>query len=219
MTKAYQYDASGYFAGESEDYGLLPNNATYIAPAKKDGCIPRWTGKKWEQVENHKGESGYVDGKPFTVTEYGPYPDGWSVDPPPPTLEETRAGTVQAVNGSFEAACAALLGDEPPSATATYSIQQAEAEAWTADPAAPTPMLDMLAATRRMNKAELVRRVLAKAALYKQASGLLLGQQQALMDDVVAIMDEPDLPDDLKIVALENLDVAIGLPTAPEPPA
>ncbi len=137
-------------------------------------------------------------------------------EPEPPTLDEARADTVQAINGAFEAACAALLGEEPPSATATYAIQQAEAQAFTADPAAPTPMLDMLAVTRRMDKAELVRRVLVKAALYKQASGLLLGQQQALMDDVTAIMDAPELSDSLKIVAMENLDISIGLPAAPE---
>lgn len=89
MAIAYQYDASGYFVGEVEDYGgPLPNNATRKAPQEQDGHIPRWTGEAWEQVENHKGEQGYVDGKPCEIKEYGPYPGGWSDSPPPATPEE-----------------------------------------------------------------------------------------------------------------------------------
>ena len=89
MSMVYQYDASGYFAGESDDYGgPLPNNSTRTAPKLQEGHIPRWTGKKWEQVEDHRGRQGYVDGKPYTVKEPGPLPEGWSDDPPPPTQQE-----------------------------------------------------------------------------------------------------------------------------------
>ena len=92
MAKAYQYDASGYYAGEVDDYGgPLPNNATRTAPQTQDGYVPRWTGATWEQVENHKGEEGYRDGKPCTINEYGPLPDGWSATPPPPAQEEQDA--------------------------------------------------------------------------------------------------------------------------------
>ncbi len=92
MAQAYQYDASGYFAGEIDDHGgPLPNNATRTAPAERPGAVPRWTGREWEDVENHKGETGYVDGKPFTITRFGAYPDGWSQTPPPPTQEELDA--------------------------------------------------------------------------------------------------------------------------------
>lgn len=88
MAKAYQYTADGYFAGEVEDYGLLPHNATRTAPTVVDGKIPHWTGSAWEQVENHKGENGYLNGAPYTIKEYGPLPDGWSDTPPPPTAAE-----------------------------------------------------------------------------------------------------------------------------------
>lgn len=91
MTKAYQYTADGYYAGEVDDYGILPNNATYTAPTLKKGFVPCWDGKKWGQVEDHKGESGYVNGQPHTINEYGPLPDGWSETPPPPTTEELFA--------------------------------------------------------------------------------------------------------------------------------
>lgn len=88
MPKCYQYTADGYYAGEAEDYGLLPNNATHTVPTLKKGFVPRWTGKKWEQIEDHKGKSGYVNGQPHEVKEYGPLPEGWSDIPLPPTTEE-----------------------------------------------------------------------------------------------------------------------------------
>ena len=88
MTKYYQYTSDGYYAGEVEDYGLLPNNATHTAPTVVEGKVPRWTGKDWEQVEDHRGKSGYLNGAPYTIKEYGPLPEGWSDTPPPPTTEE-----------------------------------------------------------------------------------------------------------------------------------
>lgn len=113
MTKAYQYDASGYYAGEVEDYGLLPNNATYTAPKAKEGYIPRWTGAKWEQVEDHKGKQGYVDGQPHTVAEYGPLPKGWSDTPPPPSAKE-KATQARAQRDSLIAATDYLLMPDYP---------------------------------------------------------------------------------------------------------
>ena len=106
MAKAYQYDANHYYVEEVEDYGLLPNNATHTAPALQSGFIPRWNGNDWEQVENHVGKQGYVDGAPFTVTEYGPLPEGWSEIKPEPekTLERIQAefeGLIQARLDAF----------------------------------------------------------------------------------------------------------------------
>jgi hypothetical protein len=92
MAKAYQYTADGYFADEIEDYGLLPNNATHTAPpAEQSGHVLHWTGAAWEQIENHKGEEGYLNGEPYTIKDYGPYPEGWSTTPPPPTPDELEA--------------------------------------------------------------------------------------------------------------------------------
>ena len=129
-----------------------------------------------------------------------------------PGLGEVRYGVVSAINAAFESACAALLTDEPPSASATYATQEAEAEAYTRTPSAATPMLDTLAAVRGIPKAELVERVLRKAGLYKQAAGLLLGQHQRLMDLVAATMADTSLDDAAKIAALRALPTHIGLP-------
>lgn len=88
MATAYQYDMHGYYAGKIEDHGLLPNNATSTMPEQQEGYIPRWNGAAWEQVENHRGEEGWLDGKPHKIGSYGPYPDGWSATEPEKSQEE-----------------------------------------------------------------------------------------------------------------------------------
>ena len=119
MATAYQYNADGYYAGEVDDYGVLPNNATYTAPTLKKGFVPCWDGKKWGQVEDHKGESGYVNGQPHTINEYGPLPDGWSDTPPPPSLADAKAAKQAEISSAFNAAMSASLTmpsrDTPPS--------------------------------------------------------------------------------------------------------
>lgn len=109
MTKCYQYTAGGYYAGEAEDYGILPNNATRTAPAIVEGKVPRWTGKKWEQVEDNKGKSGYVNGQPHEIKEYGPLPGGWSDTPPAPVLAEAKAAKQTEISSAFNAAMSASL--------------------------------------------------------------------------------------------------------------
>ena len=85
----YQCDADGFYVGEAEDYGgPLPHGCVTAAPPILAGRLPRWNGRSWDQVENHVGEKGYVHGRPFTVKDYGPYPEGWSFDPPEPAAEE-----------------------------------------------------------------------------------------------------------------------------------
>ena len=98
MAIAYQYDFSGYFVGEIEDYGgPLPNNSSRSKPTTKKGHVPRWNGQKWVQVEDHKGKTGYVNGEPFTIVEHGPLPEGWSETPPLPDLPEAKEQALEAL--------------------------------------------------------------------------------------------------------------------------
>ena len=135
MVKCYQYTADGYYAGEAEDYGLQPNNATHTVPTLKKGFVPRWTGKKWEQIEDHKGKSGYVNGQPHEIKEYGPLPAGWSDTPAPPTLTEAQNAKRTEITVGFTAAMAASLA--MPSATippAAYEVATALYDWRTDDP-------------------------------------------------------------------------------------
>lgn len=99
---AYCYNDDGIFTHseafsldplESELAGepvwLQPSMSLCIAPGEiTEGFVWRVAGDAWEEVEDHRGEKGYLDGQPHTITELGPLPDGWSDTPPPPTHEE-----------------------------------------------------------------------------------------------------------------------------------
>lgn len=98
MPTAYQYWSNGYFEGVYEDYGLLPNNATYVPTAVIDGYIPRWNGTSWDQVENHKGEEGWLNGQFHIISDYGPYPPGWSATEPPPPEPTPEEKVKNAIN-------------------------------------------------------------------------------------------------------------------------
>lgn len=98
---SFQYDSRGYFTEEIVDFGFPPNNSTKVPPTCKKGFIDRWNGEAWELVENHKDEEGYLNGEPYKIKDYGPYPEGFSLTPPappPPTLEEARAAAVAQVD-------------------------------------------------------------------------------------------------------------------------
>jgi hypothetical protein len=41
-------------------------------------------------ADDHRGERGYVGGKPYEIADIGPYPAGWATVPPPPTAEELK---------------------------------------------------------------------------------------------------------------------------------
>lgn len=64
----------------------------------------------------------------------------------------------------------------------TWHVQQREAEAWQADPAANVPMITALAAARGITVADLVSKIMENVNAFRVASGVILGKQQALID-------------------------------------
>lgn len=123
MFKCYQYTAEGYYAGEADDYGILPNNATRTAPTLKEGFIPCWDGKKWGQIEDHKGKSGYVNGQPCEIKEYGPLPEGWSDTPPIPTTNELFDRLRGVRDARLDATDKYLLADSPINPEALEAVK------------------------------------------------------------------------------------------------
>jgi hypothetical protein len=78
-----------------EKLPVVPAHSTSAAPpAVREGEAAVWVDDGWWTiVEDHRGESGYLDGEPITVSDLGPLPDGWSDTPPapaPPTADEVR---------------------------------------------------------------------------------------------------------------------------------
>lgn len=123
MTIAYQYDASGYFAGEVDDYGLLPNNATYTrSPSIQAGKWPCWTGKAWKQVEDHRERKSY----PELVARYGEqYPQKATEYWLPEDTHETPARTMKEVGALPKGAL--LECPAKPEPTAFEKIAEAQA--------------------------------------------------------------------------------------------
>jgi hypothetical protein len=100
--KEYQFNKDGYYIGESENPGSTPShNSTFTAPVRAAGYIPRWNGSAWELVENHLGEHVWIDGAETEITEYGPLPEGASVTPPPPTLEEAKEKKLAEISAAY----------------------------------------------------------------------------------------------------------------------
>ncbi len=58
------------------------------APTAKPGFWPCEKDGAWVYGEDHRGEEGYVNGEPYTINDFGPWPEGWSHTPPPPAPEE-----------------------------------------------------------------------------------------------------------------------------------
>lgn len=78
-------------AKQGHEVYVLPANGYFDAPIFEDGKWPKRVNGAWENVENHIGEKGYINGVPTEIKEYGPLQDGWSTTPPPPTLEDQLA--------------------------------------------------------------------------------------------------------------------------------
>lgn len=87
---AYQCFATGEYVGPMKVFhGVLPNGATWDEPpAEKEGYARFYRNGRWEYVEDHRKEEGYVNGERTTIYEVGPLPSGWNTEPPAPTEEE-----------------------------------------------------------------------------------------------------------------------------------
>lgn len=109
-----------------------------------------------------------------------------------PSLAEIKAKKIADIDFAFEQEAAALIAGYPSSERLTWPVQQAEALAWKADPAASTPYLDSLAAARGIDTADMRKRTLDQTELFMTASGPMLGKRQRLRDEVheAKTMDE-----------------------------
>ena len=101
---AYCTDEKGYYthseycaidpiesARQGHDIYVLPAGGYVDAPSIADGCVAKRVNGAWNNVENHIGEKGYINGVATEIKEYGSLPEGWSITPPAPTLEDQLA--------------------------------------------------------------------------------------------------------------------------------
>lgn len=131
-----------------------------------------------EFEEEWKAVNAYAKAHPECVTEEQPYA------PPVPTFKEAKAAKLSEINRAADNIMTALISTYPDREISTFDKQEAEARAYMADPTAPTPLLSALAEARGISMDELVKRVIAKADAFAAASGYIIGQRQALEDQL-----------------------------------
>lgn len=149
-----------------DSYVITKNDMPYHVPNNDEFK------EEWDKVH------AYAIAHPEWVTEEQPY------TPPIPTFEEAKADKLIEINMAADKTMAALISTYPELEISTFDKQEAEARAYIADPEAPTPLLSALAKARGISMDELVKRVIAKADAFAAASGYIIGQRQALEDQL-----------------------------------
>ena len=125
---------------QGKEVWLMPPNATTVKPTIKKGYAPVWDGKAWKQIEDHRGEKGWVNREPVEIKELGPLPEGFSTEDPEPTEEEKKAIRKQeilaeldridrATARSLRAIVAAQTAGKVPDAADVERMRAIEAEA------------------------------------------------------------------------------------------
>lgn len=131
-----------------------------------------------EFAEEWDAVFAYAEAHPECVTEEQPYV------PPVPTLDEAKAAKLSEINAAADRAISKLTATYPNREISTFDKQESEARAYAADPTASTLLLSALAKARGLSMDELVKRVIAKADAFAAASGYIIGQRQALEDQL-----------------------------------
>ncbi|GFM35910.1 hypothetical protein [Desulfovibrio psychrotolerans] len=111
--------------------------------------------------------------------------DAWLVD-----VDAARSAKRREIVARADAFMATLTANYSEHEKLSWSKQEAEARALSADPDAAAPLLTGIAATRGIPLADLVTRVLANVATYEAVSAAVLGQQQRYEDQLAAAGDD-----------------------------
>lgn len=97
------------------------------------------------------------------------------------TREEKEAKKEE-VRARYAEQMAAVAAPYKPEERETWFTQLKEADEWLANNTAPTPLLTAMATARGITVAVMVAKVKENDALFRQAIGTLLGQQQRELD-------------------------------------
>ncbi|WP_237173055.1 hypothetical protein [Paracandidimonas lactea] len=206
----FQTDATGLLNGPSP-YNMKGHGDVAVSPAQiPANHVARWTSTvergaanygepgtgEWQFLEDHRGDTLYTaDGQYELGTDYqeqsfdglGPLPAWLTMNAPSapePTLAEAQAGQLAQINAAFEKAAGALTAGYPEAERLTWPVQQSEALAWAADPAASTSYLDGLATARGITPAEMRQLTLDQVNAFMAASQQLVGTRQRLRDAI-----------------------------------
>ena len=104
-------------------------------------------------------------------------------------LPFAQAEAITAINAAIQANLAKVVAGYPDLEVATWPQQVAEAQAFTANPAAVTLILSAISTASGQTVAALAANVLAKTAAYTAASGAVVGQRIAYSAPIYAATD------------------------------
>ncbi len=114
----YQLDAAGIYVGpteadrsplDEEEVYLIPAGCVEVAPPEVPaGHVARWQDGAWDLVEDHRGETWYLDGVAAVIAEVGdPVALGYSKTPPPPSMADLRTAKIVSITKAADAMLAA----------------------------------------------------------------------------------------------------------------
>lgn len=109
------------------------------------------------------------------------------------SLAEQKALKTAEIDLAVNAAMSPILSVYSAAERDTWAIQEAEAVAWAANPAAATPMLTAIATQRGMPIADVVSNVFSKAAAFKSLAGATFGKRKAKIDLIDAATTAEEL--------------------------
>lgn len=113
-------------------------------------------------------------------SDYKAQTDGtWVFD-----IDKGKSSKISEINAAYNVSTSALVSTYPETEVLTFDKQEKEARSWDADNTVATPFLDGLALARGIDKAELVRRVIAKSDAFQTAVATLTGLRQRYEDQL-----------------------------------
>lgn len=113
--------------------------------------------------------------------------------PRPITIDAALREKIKEIKRAAEAAVLDYVVEYPDFEQKSWTKQEAEATAWMADPNAPTPFLDGLAAERGVSREVLIEKAFIKAQLFAQVCQKYAGIRQRLEDEAKAAHAAEDL--------------------------
>lgn len=189
-----KYAAAGYTIVQ------IPRiDAEYVVAQGPKGPVSRRNPGSWQRPASgvrriYRDISGLYGDDPTRRVELWETTDGTATDvdifAACPGLRDHVAALIRAEGA---ARLLAVASPYTPAERETWSVQIAEAEAWTADHAAATPMIDAICAGRGTEKSVLVGYIMDLNSRYRAACGAILGRQQALLERVYAATTVNDL--------------------------
>lgn len=95
-------------------------------------------------------------------------------------IEAARDAKLAEINQAVTDALATLTARYPRIERESWTQQAQEARARAANPRAPSPLLDAIAAARGVSLATLIAAIIARKATYDAAAGAVFGKRQKL---------------------------------------